>query len=128
MYVNGFYPTISRPTRITNNSSTLIDNIFTNITQHKIHSGILYLDISDHFPVFNIYYICNIPRKAIYKILYRPCKSANNIAKLKAKLNHTNWDDVYNETDPDKSYNTFINKLFDECLPIKQTKIRDNPS
>ena len=45
MYVNVFYPTISRSTRITNNSSTLIGNIPTNITQHKIHSGILYSDI-----------------------------------------------------------------------------------
>ena len=52
MYATGFYPTISKPTRIANHSATIIDNIFTNITQHKIHSGILYTDISDHLPTF----------------------------------------------------------------------------
>ena len=30
MYSNGFIPLITRPTRITNSSATLIDNIFTN--------------------------------------------------------------------------------------------------
>ena len=60
-----------------------------NTTQYKIRSDILYSDISDPFPVFNIYYICNIPRRT----------SADNIAKLMANLNHINWDDdVYDQT------------------------------
>ena len=50
-----FCPTISKPTRVTNYSATLIDNIITNIHEYPIKSGILYNDISDHFPVFNIY-------------------------------------------------------------------------
>ena len=41
-------------TRITESTSTLIDNIFTNNFNHAHISGILYTDISGHFPVFSI--------------------------------------------------------------------------
>lgn len=52
---SGFYPTISKPTKITSSTAALIDSIMTNITKYNIVSGIIYSDILDHFPVFNIY-------------------------------------------------------------------------
>ena len=54
MTSNGLYPLISKPTRITSHSATLIDNIFTNCIDSEIISGLLYTDISDHLPVFQI--------------------------------------------------------------------------
>ena len=57
MYNNGFMPLITRPTRITNSSATLIDNIFTNQFSSQLGEslqGILLTDISDHYPVFYI--------------------------------------------------------------------------
>ena len=57
MFANIFYPTISKPTRIAQQSATLIDNIITNIHEYLINSGILYDDISDQFPIFNFYNI-----------------------------------------------------------------------
>ena len=50
-----FCPKNSKPTRITHYSATLIDNIITNIHEYPIKSGILYNEISDKFPIFNIY-------------------------------------------------------------------------
>ena len=50
----GFYPLITHPSRITKTSSTLIDNIFTNILDKSISSGLMISDISDHLPVFQI--------------------------------------------------------------------------
>ena len=55
MFASAFYPTISRPTRVTQQTATLIDNIITNMHEYPVKSGILYNDISDHFPVFNFY-------------------------------------------------------------------------
>ena len=52
MYSLGLYPLIDKPTRITDFSATLIDNIFTNELHHNITSGILFNDISDHLPIF----------------------------------------------------------------------------
>jgi len=45
---------ISKPTRITEQSSTLIDHIYTNDTKHAIVSGISISDLSDHLPTFSI--------------------------------------------------------------------------
>ena len=42
-------PTIDKPTRVHNNTATLIDNILTNNMQNKITSGNIISDISDHF-------------------------------------------------------------------------------
>ena len=54
MYSNGFYPLISKPTRITSHSAALIDNIFSNGLDNHKFSGILWSDISDHLPIFQI--------------------------------------------------------------------------
>ena len=54
IYSNSFIPLITRPTRITAHTSTLIDNIFTNNFCSHLVSGLLFTDISDHLPVFVI--------------------------------------------------------------------------
>ena len=54
MFSVGLYPLIDKPTRITDHSATIIDNIFTNELDHIISSGLLISDISDHLPVFAI--------------------------------------------------------------------------
>ena len=52
LYSHGLQPLITRPTRITRDTKTLIDNIFTtDLNSHK-QSGILINDISDHLPVY----------------------------------------------------------------------------
>ena len=59
-------PYITLPTRITDRSQTLIDNIFSNSTSTNIISGNLTTTISDHLPQFFIYPDFNktfIPRK-----------------------------------------------------------------
>ena len=43
----------SRPTRVTYNTATLVDNIFTNSSRNSFN-GIILSDISDHFPIFCI--------------------------------------------------------------------------
>ena len=48
----GLYPIIDKPTRITDSSTTLIDNIFTNELSVNITSGIMFNDISDHLSIF----------------------------------------------------------------------------
>ena len=51
---NSFIPLILQPTRITNHSNTLIDNIFSNAIDPDIISGNLTSTISDHLPQFSI--------------------------------------------------------------------------
>ena len=53
LMINSMYPLIHFPTRTTQNTSSLLDNIFTNKLEHVL-SGVLVADISDHLPIFSI--------------------------------------------------------------------------
>ena len=55
MYSNMFFPLITRPSRITSHTATLIDNIFANNFFERSRSGLLFTDISNHLPVFSIH-------------------------------------------------------------------------
>ena len=56
LYSYVLFPLINRPTRITSNSATLIDNVFTDnlVALEKSTNDILVTDMIDHFPVFHI--------------------------------------------------------------------------
>ena len=48
----GFFPAISKATRIQKQSETLLDNIFINNISGYKSSGIIIQDLSDHLPIF----------------------------------------------------------------------------
>ena len=48
----GYMPLITKATRITYHSKTLIDHIYTNTPEKLIKSGICLADITDHLPCF----------------------------------------------------------------------------
>ena len=57
LYINsilshGAIPLITKPTRISNNSSTIIDHIITNDLKHELQSFIVKSDLTDHYPIF----------------------------------------------------------------------------
>ena len=54
LFAFSFLPMITKPTRITAHSATLIDNIFTNNTTVSSKNGLIISDISDHLPIFSI--------------------------------------------------------------------------
>ena len=45
----GLMPIITKPTRITDHTATLIDHIYTNTLEKLIKSRLCLADISDHF-------------------------------------------------------------------------------
>ena len=53
IFTNSFVPTITKLTRITHNSVTLIDNILVKSNNNnRVYSGIISTNIYDHFPDF----------------------------------------------------------------------------
>ena len=54
LYSYGLHPLIIKPTRITKESATIIDNIFTNELQRITVSCLIINDLSDHLPIFQI--------------------------------------------------------------------------
>ena len=51
-----FCPTIDKPTRVYNNSVTLIDNIVVNRIDSKLSSDNIVSDISDHYSQFALFH------------------------------------------------------------------------
>ena len=123
MYSMSLFPKITRPTRITLNSATLIDNIYTNELEDKITGGILINDISDHLPVFIIYNYNHTNRKKNNQKEYRRMKSGEAINIFRNELLVQNWEVVYQENNVDNAYEIFLNvfkHLYDKCCPIKE--------
>ena len=73
-----FVSLISRPTRVTAYTATLIDNIFTNDIVDFGYSinGVLVSDISDHYPVFHINHECKLNECETF--MYRKVYSKTN--------------------------------------------------
>jgi len=55
-------PAITRPTRVTDSSATLIDNIFNNALNYSTRGTILFDDTSDLFPI--ILELCSIDKNS----------------------------------------------------------------
>ena len=85
-----FFPLISRPTRITSNTVSLIDNIFTNEPKNCAVSGLLFTDIPDHLPIFSISNECQTSSRKTQWLTFRE-KNANNVSKFKVKMNYRRW-------------------------------------
>ena len=57
LYINsilshGAIPLITKLTRISNKSSTIINHIITNDSKHELQSFIVKSDLTDHYPFF----------------------------------------------------------------------------
>ena len=67
----GFFPMITRPTRLSDDTNTLTDNIFTNNLGKTHIPGILTSPISDHllnFCILEDNYVCHIKKNIFVEI------------------------------------------------------------
>ena len=91
---------------------TAIDHIITNSLLHRtINTGILKLDISDHFPIF---LIAKTEKKMTPEGKVQITKRLiNNKTKEKFKnaLQEMTWDDVISSKQTDSAYEAFLNKF-----------------
>ena len=88
---NNLVQGITRPTRITNTSATLIDNIFVSDTYvPMIQSQIIIDDISDHLPSCVILENINIGAKERKRITTR-IMSKSSINLIRNELRDVNW-------------------------------------
>ena len=110
-----FFNTIVKPTRVTSTSATLIDHIWTNNFNNNIKNGIIYTDISDHFPVFSVFKInsCKVKDSKI-SITYRDFSEAN-ISLFKDCISNVCWDLAYASSNPNVIYDNFVN-IFNACF------------
>ena len=124
MYEHGLMPTISKPTRITKSTATLIDNIYVSRFFHKFNnSAILVMDTSDHYPcilnlgAMNTSETC---KKTTFKGRNLCANSVNNLIRY---LNNFNWDslslDCFSVNGALDHFMLVLNHGMDLHLPIK---------
>ena len=94
MFIQGYVPTITMPTRVTHQSATLIENIFTNKPTHEDLTGIIITDISDHFAMFHIGNFNKTPPINAPKYTTRSLKHENILA-LKTQLKSTDFSPIF---------------------------------
>lgn len=126
MFSSSFIPLINRPTRITDDTATIIDNIFTNCHNTDHIAGIIPKDVSDHFPIFVL--VCNQSKPQTAKIdKYRRIINDTTIQNCVAKLQLKDWNNILECTDPELAYDIFLNQLnylINDTIPLK--KIEEN--
>ena len=103
-----------RPTRITKESATIIDNIFTNELQRITCSGLIINDMSDHLPIFQICdYTDDVHSgRNQYKTKETRLINDQTIQHFSNALSAASWDDIVNDHDVHHSYRKFINVFF----------------
>ena len=123
----GFLQIVTKPTRITENSATLIDHILTNSSNNVFESLLLLWKISDHLPLIH-----NISFKKS-KIKPPIVKSRNfsqaNVNRFKKALHNYNWDHVISENCPQLAFTNFtntFNNLIDVFFPESSKKFNSN--
>ena len=118
-------PTICKPTRLTDSSSTLIDNIFASNLRNFV-SGIFTIDISDHLPIFIIYkdYLAT-DRLSPKEITYRLINEAtlNNFYERFRSEVATFSIDNSNVDSSIELLNEKILNCYNYCCPIKTKTI-----
>ena len=123
MHGLSFIPVISKPTRVTNTSATLIDNIFIS-TPALYTSGIFATDISGHFPIFvkiNDYFQHQANSVTENKVVKYRLINENTVSALKDRLCGIDWDTVINNNDSNIAFTELerlVYQAYNICCPI----------
>ena len=125
-YSYNVFPIIGKPTRVTRDTATVIDHIWTNnMTIESDHvQGILCSTISDHFSIFHIAVNTKQLDTNDYTPVLRRSFTQNNLNKFKDQLRSINWNSILIENDPQIAYTSFhnvISKLYNTCFPLRPT-------
>ena len=131
--IYGFKQLINCPTRITCNTSTLIEHIVTNSQDNISHSGVIDTALSDQNMIY-----CT---RKILKAKYNKHKELTfcSVGKLgnysvdvyKQALDKASFPNYDNFHNPDIVYNDFINRLDDVVnliAPFKTVRVKNNTS
>ena len=129
MMSNDLYPTVSIPTRITDHSETLIDNVFvSSAILSKAYCSVVISPASDHLPV--VLHLNSEVKKhnRKNKIPMRELKPVN-LKKFEEQISVINWETVLNEDHPSEAFEKFnqiVSNIYDSTCPLKETNPRKN--
>ena len=120
---NDMLPTITRPTRITQNTATLIDNIFVSSKLYRdFKLGLILNDMSDHLPVLTLLKQTKFTDKTNLEFRSRSLND-RKLSEIKAKLFKIDWIGVLNAKTCNENFNIFCNKVSTVMHSVSPEKI-----
>ena len=119
MYSGGFIPLITRPTRVTHASATLIDNIYSNQILDGDHSlsVVMLTGITDHNIIFHI--ANNVHAQDVEYSITRRNYTTRNKDNFISQLSNIDWAGVLQSDSTQRAFSLFQNKmrsLHDNCF------------
>ena len=122
---------VDRPTRIADNTSTLIDHIYVTSQNNIVEVCSPVFACSDHFPICLTWAKkgIKIPKTAHKEISYRCFKNFDE-KKFLSDLANSNLSLVYQYTNPDDAIDHWISVfsyIYDKHATIKTKRVKDNP-
>ena len=124
MLTTGYLPVITKPTRITDHSATLLDHIYSNSKSLNYQSGIIITDVADNFGTFYVSRKKSPITVSNYKYI-REMKIETFI-HFKQILSATDFSPVLACDCPNEAYNKFIyiyDNAFNTAVPTKRIKL-----
>ena len=125
----GLFQIIGKCTRESNESSTLIDHIYTSDKLDGIKSGVIIDTFSDHYITFCSIKDKNSKKSYAQEFMFKRNFGAHNKAVLKDYLSSFTWNNVLESNCPNEAYDTFwkdFQHLFDLSFPKKRVKVNKN--
>jgi Endonuclease/Exonuclease/phosphatase family len=123
----GLLQTVTKPTRYSGKTATIIDHVITNFQSNAYDTVILTSQLSDHFPIVHFKkgpVKPNVPNFTEFRNF-----SKNNLDAFRIMLHGTSWDHVLECDDAQTSFNlfhdTFFN-LYELFFPLKRVKFNRN--
>ena len=125
----GFVQLVSRPTRVTDHSATLIDHVYTNDVTNTVSCHVITLDISDHLATLTTLSLGeNIERRGKVKASREQSSQARKFneasnSDFKNLIEGETWSEVLIQESAELQYEKFCEiytKHYDEAYPLKK--------
>ena len=126
MLQHQLYPSITRPSTVTQMTATLIENIFISEKFHRLFdSAVILRDISDHLPLLCLVKQTKLLDKSPLEFDSRLLNDTK-LCEIKHKLYSVDWVGLLNSESCDENFNKCnakINKVMDQIAPLKTVRI-----
>ena len=96
-----YFPVINKPTRITDTSAAVLDQIWTNLHHQHIKSGVILNSLSDHLPVNMCF---NLNKQNLYRPQQKRSFYPQNITKFNEMLKNIDINAILNETNTNLAF------------------------
>ena len=124
VFTHGFLQIITKPTRVSGNSATLIDHILTNSTAQNHDSFIICSRLSDHFPIAHQ---INLTRTKQSQNSFESRKfTSDNFQRFNSALNNYNWNHVTDLNCAQEAANNFLSTfdtLYNAYFPLSKNNL-----